>query len=1006
MSTVHSLAVSDGSGTLRSSAPTPPSPPRRSLSFPPEVLLTILTFVSDSYAEGVSYDILITRNDDLAELALVSRAFQAATYSVLYGDLRLAWMADRLNELQNSFGKNPQLLSLVHRLEARAVQKDNWVERNFKSRCRDHWRRELWLEGYFKENNIQEDSEEWHLLKESLIEDGRDPIFDDYVRAEVTEEWAARGSGSWDGKETNPEGALELLDFVASAPRLRSVIVRNFEAALRPVDIQKRGPYPLIESLAAPHFDPRIDTLLQAQPNLRSLSLVPLSNRALITHLLLSLDASPTRRADVLPANCSMTTLHSSAEGLSPDPPSPPRRSLSFPPEVLLLIVSFASDSYVGGDYKVLTVRNAALVRLALVNRAFQAATYSVLYGDLRLAWMPHKVDKLRTSFIHNPHLLPLVRRLEATAVHEDDWAEDACRSRSGDIHRRKAWLESYCRENDIQEGSLEWQDLFDTPIEEGPTADDFDDDIAREVAEAWTGHGTWKSQQTGSQGVLELLVFVGSAPVLPTVVLQGFNDDFVTGAPRGPYPLLESLAFPASSPYLIHDHLYSFLASCAPNLRSLSGYLNLRPPGPMLSLPPSLTHLEIDVDSNPRYDTFLLQAQPNLRSLSIMPESPNWASRSTITTCLSSLETLVVNYSLYPFNRALITPRRVANAPYGRPSSKLQPPPAGGLSPDKPTAPHRSLSFPPEVLLLVLSFASDSYIGGEAETLNARNAELARIALVSRAFQAATYSVLYGDLRLPWMADTVKQLRKSFSKNSQLLPLVRRLEASAVDEYAWVEDDYDSRSSDEQVREEWLESYCERNGIEEESDEWIGLNENPIEDGDAADDFEDDMRSDAKMAWSASGHGAWQAKRTNPEGALEVLDFVGSAPALRRLVVRDFLTPLRAVDLAKRGSYPLIESLVLPQDSPFLADGRLAPFLVSRAPNLRSLSGYADQTHRTGDTSCPFISIPPSLTSLRFIGYDQDDPRIEPLLLQAQPRLRSLFLMPGIPETEMKSSR
>ncbi|KAL8286744.1 hypothetical protein RQP46_004272 [Phenoliferia psychrophenolica] len=313
-----------------------------------------------------------------------------------------------------------------------------------------------------------------------------------------------------------------------------------------------------------------------------------------------------------------------------------------------------------------------------------------------------------------------------------------------------------------------------------------------------------------------------------------------------------------------------------------------------------------------------------------------------------------------------------------------------------------RSLSFPSEILILILSFVSDSYttpryIGSLYQILIARNAGLAPLALVNRAFQAATYSDLYGDLRLAWMADTLSHLHKSFSANSELLPLVRRLEACAVSETGWVETNCERKRGNGYLRELWLDSLIVREGIMEGSERWDRLLNLSIEEGIGADDFICDMRDAAQDDWDTAGHGAWRDRSNNPEGALELLDLVESAPALQSLVVRDFWYALRPADIASYGPYPLLESLQF-EYPPFPINMTLPSLLTSWAPNLRSLSGPMDSFHPDDIRRTPIIiaRLPLSLSHLEIEDFDFHDLQIRSLLLlQAQSNLRSLTVAP-----------
>ncbi|KAL8286678.1 hypothetical protein RQP46_004206 [Phenoliferia psychrophenolica] len=248
------------------------------------------------------------------------------------------------------------------------------------------------------------------------------------------------------------------------------------------------------------------------------------------------------------------------------------------------------------------------------------------------------------------------------------------------------------------------------------------------------------------------------------------------------------------------------------------------------------------------------------------------------------------------------------------------------------------SPTFPPEILLHILSFASESYSGHHYADLNQRNADLASLALVSRTFQAGTYPVLYGDLRLAWMADKVKKLQKSFQTNAHLVPLVRRLEATTVrvDEYIV----HQLRPRDDAALEEraWLEGYLREEGIEEDSQEWLqvfadGFEDSAVKNSALREAWTADTMRDARYAWDRNGHGTWAGRENQegpPEGARELLDVIASAPALRSLLVRGFTRTLDATDMAT-----LLKGIWVRQEGPLEHDlefgnaehGRQAPF-------------------------------------------------------------------------------
>ncbi|KAL8286661.1 hypothetical protein RQP46_004189 [Phenoliferia psychrophenolica] len=584
---------------------------------------------------------------------------------------------------------------------------------------------------------------------------------------------------------------------------------------------------------------------------------------------------------------------------MAPTSSAPSLRSLTFPPEVLLHIISFASESLSGEHYMDLNERNADLASLALVNRAFQEATYSVLYGDLRLSWVADKVKMLFRSFEENHHLLPLVRRLEATALHRTAWINDQVKiARDNADHLKQASFDTYCEQEGIEEDSQEWlqvvEDTFgskNSALEEAWAVE-----FRKDAEDAWkrNGHGAWRSQGN-REGAHEFLDIITSAPALRSLLVCGFKHTLsatdIDIASRGPYPLIEYLEVPhlhTSSPFFVNHTLPSLLASSTPNLRSLRGHLQ------------KSTAVVVELAAN----------------LGLHPSRAGLCSLFSLTFRLSP-NLLGLRPQPYTGASALLALLRRTSVTTAPPSR-----------------------FPPEILLHILSFASASYSSDHYTDLNKRNADLASLALVSRAFQEATYSVLYGDLRLAWMADKVKMLCVSLNANLQLLPLVRRVEAIAVQMDEWVEYQVESPSGESDTKQKFLEDYCKRIGIEEDSPAWWRMMDDDLENTDAEDEGAKYQMAVFKAVWNDNGHGTWLVNH-DQEGALEFLDLVESAPALRSIVVHGFWDTLSATEIAKRGPYPLVESLETTIESPFVVDHTLPSLLTSWAPNLRSLSGH-----------------------------------------------------------------
>ena len=90
---------------------------------------------------------------------------------------------------------------------------------------------------------------------------------------------------------------------------------------------------------------------------------------------------------------------------------------------------------------------------------------------------------------------------------------------------------------------------------------------------------------------------------------------------------------------------------------------------------------------------------------------------------------------------------------------------------------------MPPEVLVDILEL---SLLDPTWGSIPLRNARLLSLALLSKQFQPPAYSILYGDLRLHFLAGTADKLRQSLRANRTLAPLVARLEVKSVESRVW----------------------------------------------------------------------------------------------------------------------------------------------------------------------------------------------------------------------------
>ncbi|KAL8290482.1 hypothetical protein RQP46_002740 [Phenoliferia psychrophenolica] len=248
-------------------------------------------------------------------------------------------------------------------------------------------------------------------------------------------------------------------------------------------------------------------------------------------------------------------------------------------------------------------------------------------------------------------------------------------------------------------------------------------------------------------------------------------------------------------------------------------------------------------------------------------------------------------------------------------------------------------LPFPPEVLIKIIaeiSCAKESDPTSYQHHVE-RNALLAPLTRVSRQFQAATYSVLYGDLRVAWEPNTVDLLARSCSQNHALLTLPLRLEATATKGHEhreeWIEEYVENMSYDEERQREYFE---ERYGDEDAEEYWDGA----LPDG-LMDEYLDDCRDEAEAEWSDDLVTTNWSNRPDIRGMQELLDLMEHTTNLQSLIIRGFALVNPPKHLEGLQSYPSITSLSTPDDYPFVfADLCLAAWLVTRLPRLRRVSG------------------------------------------------------------------
>ncbi|KAL8279522.1 hypothetical protein RQP46_008084 [Phenoliferia psychrophenolica] len=303
-------------------------------------------------------------------------------------------------------------------------------------------------------------------------------------------------------------------------------------------------------------------------------------------------------------------------------PVPPPRGPFPFPLDVHTSILSHIGR---GED---IAVRNRLLAPLALVSRSWQAATYSLLYGDLRIIWLAGNITRLLESFSRNPILRPMVRQLETKAVDGEEWIDNWVAVKMADPDAERERWKVYCAENEIDtyEASRAWHDEGGGGLP-GDLGDDWENDLREggEASKAWrkAGHAKWDTTKD-RLGISALLDFLEATPNLRSLVIGGFDyNELPPGlSNRGPFVHLTALGTPGECPFITQTPptLNSFLASRAPNLRRLSGSMN-QTSGSVTPFTTSLSHLEFDLLPglpNPAFITLIQSTQSSLRSLTL----------------------------------------------------------------------------------------------------------------------------------------------------------------------------------------------------------------------------------------------------------------------------------------------------------------------------------------------------------------------------------------------------
>ncbi|KAK4699744.1 hypothetical protein P7C70_g6515, partial [Phenoliferia sp. Uapishka_3] len=293
-----------------------------------------------------------------------------------------------------------------------------------------------------------------------------------------------------------------------------------------------------------------------------------------------------------------------------------------------------------------------------------------------------------------------------------------------------------------------------------------------------------------------------------------------------------------------------------------------------------------------------------------------------------------------YPAEELIREPERRLT-PTPRP---LQPPPHS--LPPPTTLPGTSsfgrFHLPPEILTRILDecTASERY---SFENPGVRNKKLALLARVSADFQRAAYSLLYGHLKIEWLAGNGQKLLDTFQLNAALPRLVLSILVEApCSREEWVDERVDLQIDDEANVAQYFEDYCDNMDYNDRHAadlwKWAG-NDMPK---DMKDEWESELRSDYGDSWIKAGHAGWDQDDEDANGTAQLFDLLEMTPNILSLDMRDFDCSGESGIEGRAGVFSSLQSLRLNDDSPYIF-GTLGYDLASRMPNLRHVRWTSD---------------------------------------------------------------
>ncbi|KAL8286737.1 hypothetical protein RQP46_004265 [Phenoliferia psychrophenolica] len=207
-------------------------PSSRPLVYPPEIVALIVEHLGDQSPLGLGrVDHRFRRNSQLFQAALIGPSWASAALSLLYSDLRLMWRASSGHKLLRAFEERPELLLRVRRVEVHVLSQFSLaVEMNDRGPFLDWGKaRKEWDAGAGGEHR--------DTLNAATDPEDEDELFSSWAMDcewDANEETIEEGpDGAWVRLEDDYEGVevgrLAFWGLIASLPRLRHLTLEDID---------------------------------------------------------------------------------------------------------------------------------------------------------------------------------------------------------------------------------------------------------------------------------------------------------------------------------------------------------------------------------------------------------------------------------------------------------------------------------------------------------------------------------------------------------------------------------------------------------------------------------------------------------------------------------------------------------------------------------------------------------------------------------------------------------